>query len=101
MRCKVTNDISEIRQSKGKSINKFEKKNHTSCFAEGTFARENKEKQVFLWFSARLFVTLASPKVLSLGKTKKNSFSFGFPLAYSYLCTQICAKVNLRVYIII
>ena len=31
---------------------------------------------------------LASPKALSLGKTKKNGFSFGFPLAYSYLCTD-------------
>ena len=29
-----------------------------------------------------------TPKVLSLGKTKKNKFSFGFPLAYSYLCTD-------------
>jgi len=26
--------------------------------AEGTFARDNKEKRVFLWFSARLFVPL-------------------------------------------
>ena len=29
-----------------------------------------------------------TPKALSLGKTKKNGFSFGFPLAYSYLCTD-------------
>ena len=55
-------------------------------FTEATFARENKEKQVFLWFSRRIFLPLASPKILSLGKTKKNLFSFGFPLAYSYLC---------------
>jgi len=26
--------------------------------------------------------------VLPLGKAKKNKFSFGFSLAYSYLCTR-------------
>ena len=55
---------------------------------------------IFFLLFARLFVPLASPKVLSLGKTKKNKFSFGFPLAYSYLCTQICAKGNFFAYII-
>jgi len=43
---------------------------HTFGFAEGVFAR--------------LFVTLASPKVLSLEKTQ---IKFGFLLAYLYLCS--------------
>ena len=41
-------------------------------FAESTSARQNKEKLIFLWFCARLFVPLTSPKVLPLDKTKKN-----------------------------
>ena len=42
-----------------------------SDFPEGTFARQTKEKHVFLFQFARLFVPLASPKVLSLDKTKE------------------------------
>jgi len=58
------------------------------AFAEGTFARQRKEKGVFLSVCARLFVLWLSPKVLSLGKGKKKGFSFPFVLAYSYLCTR-------------
>jgi len=33
-------------------------------------------------------------KVLSLEKPKKNSFSFGVLLAYSYLCTLISKTIK-------
>ena len=33
----------------------------------------------------KIFVTLATPKILSLEKTQ---IKFGFLLAYSYLCTR-------------
>ena len=52
----------------------------TFDFVESTLARENSK---FFWFSAHLFVPLTSSKVLSLEKTQN---SFGFLLAYSYLC---------------
>lgn len=39
-------------------------------------------------FAQTLSVTLAAPKLLTLGKRKKNKFSFHFALVYSYLCTH-------------
>ena len=39
-------------------------------------------------YCSRLFVPLASPKVLSFGKTNKKLFLFGFSLTYSYFCTK-------------
>ena len=41
----------------------------------------------FIWLCPRLCVPLN--KVLSLGNTKKNKFSFGISLAYSYLCHRL------------
>ena len=46
-----------------------------------------------LWLFAHLIVPLTPSKVLSLNKTKKNKFSFGFVLAYPYLCTLFIKEV--------
>ncbi len=43
----------------------------------------SKEKQVFLLHFARLCVTLAVPKLLTLGNEKKNKFSFCISLVYT------------------
>ena len=57
----------------------------TFDYVESTFVRENSNK---IWFSAHLFVLLASPKVLSFENEKKNKFSFCILLTYSYLCSN-------------
>jgi len=49
------------------------------------------KKRVFLWYFARFALSLASPKVLSLEKTQK---SFGYLLAYSYLCSPIMVLIK-------
>ena len=40
------------------------------------------------WLCGKFFVLLASPKVLTFERTKKNEFSFGSLLTYSYLCKR-------------
>ena len=47
-------------------------------FVEDTSVRENPNK---IWFSSHLFVSLVSPKLLTLEKTQD---SLGFLLTYSY-----------------
>ena len=41
-------------------------------FAEVTITRKTEQKHAFVWFFARLIVPLASPKLLTFGKTQIN-----------------------------
>ena len=45
-----------------------------------------------IWLCGKFFVLLASPKVLTFERTKKNEFSFGSLLTYSDLC-----RLNLNI----
>ena len=49
---------------------------------------KEKKNSFFFCFSLAYSYLWLTPKVLSLGKEKKNGFFFCFSLAYSYLCTR-------------
>jgi hypothetical protein len=57
------------------------------CAVTAQGGREQKN-ELTVWWVRFFFVLLSLLKVLSLERTKKNEFSFGSLLAYSYLCSS-------------
>ena len=58
------------------------------CF-EDTFPRNNKEKLIFLWFFAHLFVSLTQLCVEDRLHLEKTQIKFGFSLDLHYLCHRL------------
>ena len=65
------------------------------CF-EDTFARNNKEKLILLWFFAYLFVFLTQLCVEDRLHLEKTQIKFAFSLDLHYLCHRLCMDYYLK-----
>ena len=63
-------------------------------FTEVTPSRNRKERRCILWLFARFFVTLASPKLLSLGKAQTSLTSSNFVTTQQRKILSLCFRCS-------